>query len=277
VNPTLLPSESSGETIEARELFSRHFATIERVVEFVVRRRRLAPDEAEDFAATVFLQLLERDCEILRRFEHRSTMQTFLAVVVQRMFLDYRIARWGKWRGSATARRLGPVGLRLETLVSRDGLTDEHAFAIVLADRHVTTTRAELECMRLRLPTRLRRRIVDEDALEGVSVDTFGPEERVWRTRAAETVAILRRILSGLAPDERAILRLRFVDSLHINAIAQRCGVEPKAMYRRLARLLGRLRLELHREGISSSEVNTWLGRLDVPGSAPVLRTSEDH
>ena len=43
--------------------------------------------------------------------------------VIQRLFLDARIAKWGKWRPSVSARRLGGVAVLLERLLTRDGLS----------------------------------------------------------------------------------------------------------------------------------------------------------
>jgi len=44
---------------------------------------------------------------LLAKFEGRSSLRTFLTVVIQRLFLDHRISAWGKWRPSAEARRGG--------------------------------------------------------------------------------------------------------------------------------------------------------------------------
>src|SRR5262245_61007781 len=106
----------------AADYFSSRLPEVDRAIAFVVRRHRLAADTAEDFASVVHLRLLEHDCAVLRKFEGRSRLQTFLVVVVQRLFLDYRIALWGKWRPSAEARGLGPLGIKLDRLRSRERL-----------------------------------------------------------------------------------------------------------------------------------------------------------
>src|SRR4029453_14108130 len=44
------------------------------------------------------LRLVEDDYDVLRRFQARSSLPTYVTVVIQRLFLDYRNRLWGKWR-----------------------------------------------------------------------------------------------------------------------------------------------------------------------------------
>ena len=113
------------------QLFLSELALIERVIAWVCARRCLRGAEAEDFGSTVKLRLIENDYEILGRFEGRSSLKTYMTVVVHRLYLDYQTQRFGKWRPSAEARRLGPVALRLEALLYRDGLTFEEASGVL--------------------------------------------------------------------------------------------------------------------------------------------------
>src|SRR4029077_12843055 len=106
-------------------LFLANLPVIDAVVKQVCRRHHLSSAEADDFASEVRLHIIERNYETLRKFEGRSSMRTYLIVVVQRLFLDYRNRIWGKWRPSAEARRLGPVAMLLERLVARDGWSCE--------------------------------------------------------------------------------------------------------------------------------------------------------
>ena len=56
------------------------------IVSFIGRRRRLAAHELEEFAAHVNLKLIEDDYAVFRKFEGRSSLRTYLTVVVQRCF-----------------------------------------------------------------------------------------------------------------------------------------------------------------------------------------------
>src|SRR6516164_4999589 len=64
---------------------------IERVTAHICQRNRLNTAEADDFASHVKLKVVEHDYAILGKFEGRSSLQTYLTVVIQRLFLDYRI------------------------------------------------------------------------------------------------------------------------------------------------------------------------------------------
>src|SRR5690554_6597075 len=98
----------------AEQLFVENLPLIHRVTAAVARQNRLSVDDAEEFAATVHLRLIADDYAVLRKFRGRSSLQTFLKVVIQRICLDFRDAQWGKWRSSAAARRHGEVAIRLE-------------------------------------------------------------------------------------------------------------------------------------------------------------------
>ena len=90
--------------------FLSNLAIIDRIVRFICRRHKISESEAEDFSSEVRLRLVENDYEVFRRFQHRSSLRTYLTIVIQRIYLDYRNHLWGKWRPSAEARRLGPAG-----------------------------------------------------------------------------------------------------------------------------------------------------------------------
>src|SRR5262245_53162084 len=115
-------------------LYLTHRSVIESVIRFVCRRRGLRGDEAEEFAAEVRLRLVESDSAILRKFQGRSSIQTFLTVVIQRLALDYQASRWGRWRPSVVARSEGPAAVRLEQLVVRDGLPLADALVLVVSE-----------------------------------------------------------------------------------------------------------------------------------------------
>ena len=68
---------------------------IERILPFTARRHRCDRDEAEDFAAWARLKLVDNDYAILAAYEGRADIGLYLLVVVQRLFPDYRISKWG--------------------------------------------------------------------------------------------------------------------------------------------------------------------------------------
>ena len=55
-----------------------------------VTTRRLQPADAEDFAQCIQVRLLDRNYDIFHRFTGRSSLATYLRVVVNRWLLDWR-------------------------------------------------------------------------------------------------------------------------------------------------------------------------------------------
>ena len=66
----------------AEDPFITHADTNESALAHICRARRLAPDHAEEFCAWARLRLIDNDHAILRKFQGRSTLRTFLVTVV---------------------------------------------------------------------------------------------------------------------------------------------------------------------------------------------------
>src|SRR5437868_15414339 len=106
-------------------LFESELAVIDRVTAFICARHHLSAADSDDFSSHVKLKLIEDNYAVLGSFEGRSSIRTFLTIVVERLFLDYRTSAWGKWRPSAAAKRGGATALLLEQLLTRDGYSFE--------------------------------------------------------------------------------------------------------------------------------------------------------
>ena len=108
-----------------------HLALIQHIVRQTGRRRHFSSAEQEDFAGFVNLRLVDDNYAILRKFQHRSSMATYLTAVIALLASDFRNEQWGKWRPSAAATRLGPAAELLERLVYHDLHTLDEAIEIV--------------------------------------------------------------------------------------------------------------------------------------------------
>ena len=75
------------------DLTAEQLELLRHIVSDVARFHRLSWEEANDFARCVQLGLLERPGEIFGCYTGRSSLRTYLAVVVTRMLLDWRKAR----------------------------------------------------------------------------------------------------------------------------------------------------------------------------------------
>jgi len=216
---------------------------IQQAIAFVCRQRRLTRDEAHDLASDVYLRLLQHDAAVLRRYRGESSLQTFLVVVIQRVLLDTHIARAGKWRPSAVARRLGRVAIQLERLVFYEGASLAEAGALVRERAGVTHTDDELHFMLMLLPARRRRHMVGERELEHVPAapDIQARLDPADATAKRQTVA---RALAGLSDEDRRLVGLRFSRGWRLCEIARADGIHEKQIYRRFERVLATIRAE---------------------------------
>ena len=241
-----LPSLAlDGAGLDPAAFVSAHLGTIDRAIAVVVRRRRLRHDEAQELASDVYLKLLQHDAAVLRRFRGDSALGTFLVIVVKRVLLDARIAEAGKWRPSASARRLGAVAVALERLVFHDGLRLQEAAGVLRATMGIADTDDELHFLLSLLPPRVRRRMVGERELEHLASEGPGADQALARDSAAARTSAVRQALATLTPDDRRLVELRFEQGLRLVQIARHCGIGDKVIYRRFHRVICGLRAAL--------------------------------
>jgi len=242
-------------------LFHAELPAIRRLTASVARQHGLAPVDAEDFTADVMVRLMKNDYAILRKFRSRCSLHTFLAVVINRLFLDFRNALWGKWRPCAESRRLGDTAVRFERLTGRDGLTFDEACAVLETNYKRTLDRRVLERVYSRSGKRPRPRFVSaDDVCERAASGSGATANETLVVSEAQTVVnrtrgLLGAALAAMDYQDRSILTLHFRDGLSIADIARRLGVDQKPLYRQMERLLRQLRASLEAHGIGATEV----------------------
>lgn len=239
--------------------FSENAALIERAISHVCRRNRLSGPEGEDFASSTRVALIENDHARIRAFAGRSSLQTYLIVIITRLFQDWRNAQWGKWRPSAEAKRLGPLAVKLETLIVRDKRTFEEACETLLTNHGVAEDRTTLEALAARFPARTGRTFTDESALETVAATGPGPDAAFDAAQAAggaaDAASALKQVVGTLPPQDRVILKMRFHDDFSVAEIAKVMKLEQKPLYRRIDRLLSDLRAALEARGLDAPAI----------------------
>ncbi len=244
--------------------YSSHLATASEVLQRVVQRNGSQRDEAEDFRSWAMVKLIENDYAVFRKFQGRSKLTTYLTTVANHLFLDYRNHMWGKWRPSALAKRLGPVAIRLETLVYRDGHTFADAVELVRGELDVEHTDDELETVFGQLKPRYRRRFEGEEPLQRMAAAEPDPEVGAMKQDLEPTAEAVGRFIStalaGLAPQCALILKLRFAEGMRVVDIARLLGLEQRPLYTRIEGLLTQLRAAVMDSGISSEQVSDILG-----------------
>jgi RNA polymerase sigma factor for flagellar operon FliA len=250
-------------TLDPESVLLQQLDWIDRMCEAVCRRNGMASDEAADFASATRLSLVENDYSILRRFRGDSSIRTYLAVVVAMCFRDYRVARWGRWRPSAEAKRLGRLAVRLETLVYRDNHTLSEASLALRSAGETASSDRDLVALFKRLPRRTPRPVeVDSVVLEEVPAsimpDATTETNEVESARMIASQA-LARVLTALPEEDRLILRMMFWEGLSVADIARALHLDQKPLYRRIGRSIRALREPLAAEGVSPAQVREFL------------------
>jgi RNA polymerase sigma factor (sigma-70 family) len=245
-------------------LFEEHLEAIERAIARVCRDSRFDRTAQEDFASSARLALLADDCAVLRAFEGRASMATYLTIVVRRLLVDQRRAD-GRWYASAEAQRRGAAAVLLERLLVRDRFPFREATDAVRRE-HPDVPAAELEESAAAFPARAVRPVLvpagdhDEDLIAGSSSAADLVEALDVAQRSSQANAAVRSAMASMTAQDRVILRLRFTCNASIASISRSLGIEQRPLYRRIEALLATLRRALREEGIDASSAAGLIG-----------------
>jgi len=235
-------------------LFVSSLPDIEKVARFIARRHRLSPSETDDFISEVNLAIIQGEYAVLASFQGRSSLRTYLTTVIQRLFLDYRRKQWGKWRPSAEALRRGPLALRLEILLYRDGMSLEEALETLRTNFACNESREAISELAHRLPPRTSRRALSEGGEDLSSIpagELVSPEAGLDGGRLNDRAqGLIAEVMERLDPQDRIVLRMRFEDDLSVADIARTLHLDQKRLYRRLDELLATFRKSLKERGL---------------------------
>lgn len=241
---------------DSAEFFLEQLPVIRRITTALARQKALSSDDTDELVSLVLLRMIDRNYEILRRFDPAyATLPTYLAVVIRRILTDYLQSRWGKWRPSAEAKRHGEHAMQAEELVNRDGRDPEEAFAILHA-RFPDLSREKFETIMQRLPARARRRMIAIDNFEDLITATDEPFLSLVLTENANRITtVVTEFLDELPPEDRLLLQLRFESDMTVAQIARSLQRDQQSLYRRLYGHFRVLRERLEKAGLRAADV----------------------
>ena len=250
---TKLQGMSGRSDLEAT--FLQNLPVIDRAAAQVARRHGFMPDDAAELTSWVKLRIIEDNYAALRKFRGESSISTYLTVVVAMLVRDYCAQKWGRWRPSACARRLGEVATRLETLVHRNGVPLQHAGEMLRTAGLTTFSDLQLSELLARMPTRRPLRPVEVDAEKLMYLATSNSADSALARREIDEHReqcrqIVEEAINSLSVEDRLIVRLRFWEGLSVADIARGLKLQQKPLYRRLDRLLSELRRALTKAGL---------------------------
>jgi RNA polymerase sigma factor for flagellar operon FliA len=239
--------------------FLEALPVIDDVTGQVCRRHRLSPTESDEFRSDVRLHFIERNYEVLRKFEGRCALPTYVNVVVQRVFLDWRNHMWGRWRPSTDAKRLGPTAILIERLVSRDGWPLDQAIEMLKTNHQIELGEVLTAfCNTLSARATTRRMVSEDDAAEIASPGPTADDKLVMAERdflAKRVQTALDRARQALPPMDRLILKMRFDDRAAVSDIARALHLEQRPLYRTLERLLKTIGEAMQANGVSRADI----------------------
>jgi RNA polymerase sigma factor for flagellar operon FliA len=246
-------------------LFLDNLGAIDRIIAAICRRHGLGREDADDFASWAKLELVADDYAVFRKFRGESSITTYLTVVIAMCFRDYRVRHWGRWRPSAAALRHGPLAVRLETLVHRDGLRLEQAAELLRTSGETDRSDRELATLLAELPVRRPVRPVDAGPQPLAAIPARSNADDLVRSREVEAerhaaASVLHRALEELAGEDQVVLRMHYWDGMRVVDIARRLGMPPKPLYGKIERALARLRMQLEAAGVSHDRARALLG-----------------
>lgn len=264
-----------GVAVDYARLFESNFGVVKQMTHAFARRSRLSDTDTDEFYGRVVLKLVENDYFVLRQFEGNSSLKVFLATVIRNALADYTAHLWGKWRPSAEATRQGPVGMLLDRLTSRDGLTFDEAAEQLVTNHRVTEDRATLYDMWSQLPLRYPRRFTSNDDMPDVaSCEPDQGELMLRREDAARVTTVIAKTLAAWPPQDRLIVQLRYVHGLPVATIAKRLALDPVILYPRCKRLLRLLSCALEAHGLTAAKLHALVGS-DDGAIGPALEAPE--
>ncbi len=247
-------------------LLQSNLALVEGIAARVCRRAHVRDADAEDFTASVKLALIEDDYAILRKYEGRSALATYLTIVIERLMSDERMRTRGRWHPSAEAVRFGPAALLLEAIVRRDRRSIDEALPL-LHSVDPAITREAAEAMLASLPERRPRptAVALDDAPPAALAGGAGADARALETEsrslANRASHVVRETLASFTLEDRSIVRFRFGMEMNVSEISRMLRLPQRPLYRRIESLLQKLRAALVDAGVRESEVQEILER----------------
>ena len=256
------PDENGMAVNRGRALYEANLGLIRAITASVCRKSRLNATDTEEFQSDVDLKFIDHGYQVLNEFQGRSALKTFLRIVITNEFRDYRNKKWGKFRPSAQAKRLGPRAITIDQLLHRDGWTPGEVFEHVRTTLGWDITRAEFDAIVAQLPWHGRRRFVSDDALMATPTTDPPADDVVARRELEEPICrlleALERTIATLDDQERLILHF-YREGKTIAWIARTMKLDQPQLYRRVQGLLKQLGKMLEEQGFDRETVRKLL------------------
>lgn len=230
-------------------ILARQPGVLDLAISSLLSVHRLTGRDAEQLASFLRRRIAESDFAILREYKGGASFLTFLLVVAERLALEHHDGLWARWREEAAAAGNVEIAATLESLVYQQALPFDEALQVagVVDD---PPRRRELEALWARRPWGGVRHILDLK-WQDLSRPSGAPFER----EPTDLERQLSVILSQLTVEDYLVLYQKFAGRLPVEAIANWLRRPPDEVSRQIDGLLERLRQELAKAGVETSDV----------------------
>ena len=157
---------------------------------------------------------------------------------------------------------MGPLAIRLEALLYRDGYGVQEAIELLHSLGDPLPADAELRRLAARIPARTRPRTVDSAAAAEISTEDATDSE-LLRNELNQARAItsqeIERALQSLDPEDHIVLKMHYFDGVTVADIARTLQVDQRRLYGRIDSCKKRLRSLLEQRGVDREMVAAFL------------------
>ncbi|HLP46731.1 MAG TPA: sigma-70 family RNA polymerase sigma factor [Candidatus Kapabacteria bacterium] len=264
------------------DIINEHFQFIEKQCFKAVRLKlgdRLSPgnalnieNEALELSNRVLDTLKQNNYRVLREFKGNAQLTTYLTAIVSRQAVDLIRKKLGRGREKERAKELGDTGLILYQRVIKDGYSPQEVFVEIQEKTGHPGSLQELEAMVQKIKGKNPGIDCNDNSVvkNGTSIDeeqyvipdTKSDPQTIFmeKQRHQEIDSIIQGIITQLTGEERLLLRMRFPFTgdekpKSVEQIAAALEITPKAVYKRIARLIKKCRAQLDRQGVTINEL----------------------
>jgi|CXWL01.1.fsa_nt_gi RNA polymerase sigma factor (sigma-70 family) len=236
-----------------------HLDTLISAVRCVARRRRLDDDQHRELLSRAGLKLLEREERAFDLFSGACQLRTYLVQIVDRLWIDSRIERTGKWRPMVRSKLLGTTVVRLDRLIRREGREPREAVEIARRGSARNRPLEELEAAATELAGARRPVEVPLGPIEVAEPRAADDRlfERQRTAQAARLSQMLKEALRDLPALERRALELRYLEGRSARTAATVLSVAESEVYPLAYAALRKLRRALLARGVDAAAVRT--------------------
>lgn len=246
--------------MDSRKVFEENFKTIEEAIRLVCARKNIRGEEAEEFSSHVQCKIVEDDYKVLKSFQGRSSLKTYIFTVVNRILVDRHRESAGRWRPSEKARKMGETAQRLEELLYRHDHSLDEAYKILTVNHKVPMDAEQVRDLARQLPERPQRgpRRAVINRLEEIPANDSSLETTLLsgQRKTLEKIDEIVQDLSGSFSDEdRLILKMKFEDALNSSLIARTLHRERHYVERRVKWMLAKFKEGMLARGLKKEDI----------------------